>query len=79
MSKKRPTEGAPGDPELVQLCADAKRVSEFCNAIGVEFRGAKPLEKFLNNAIRAGVSLQELVEDPEQRPYIWDLPEESSS
>ncbi|NOT31877.1 MAG: hypothetical protein HOP15_15635 [Planctomycetes bacterium] len=73
---RRPTEGAPGDQELESLCADAKRVSEACELLGFEFRGARHLIGLLEGASRKGVALSSLVEDPTNRPYIWDLEEE---
>lgn len=76
MSKKRPTEGAPGDVELEQLCADARRVNEYCELLGFEFRGARHLIGLLEGAMRTGVPMSTMLEDPETRPYIWDLPTE---
>lgn len=73
MARSRPTEGAPGDDELVQLCADAKRVHEVCELLGFEFRGARHLIGLLEGAMQARVPLSAMVEDPANRPYIWDL------
>lgn len=61
--------------ELRQLCADAGRVKAFCDAFGIEFRGFEPLVGLLQGADKSGLALQELVEDPDNRPYIWDLKE----
>jgi len=63
------------NPELDDLCASARQVHELCQLFGIEFRGYRPLMGLLQGADKAGVSLQELVEDPDQRPYIWDLKE----
>lgn len=63
------------NPELDELCANARRVKELCDLFGIEFRGYRPLVGLLQGADLRGHELAQLVENPELRPYIWDLPE----
>jgi len=69
----RPTVGAPGDAELGTLCDNARKVVEVCDHLGFEFRGANHLIGLLQGAEKSGVSLEAMIEDPDLRPYIWDL------
>jgi hypothetical protein len=62
-------------PEILELCTQARRVKEFCDIMGIEFRGFEPLVGLLQGADKTGRTLGELVEDPDLRPYIWDLKE----
>lgn len=62
-------------PELQEMCDRAQQVKEICDAFGIEFRGFRPLIGLLQGADKTGVTLAELVEDPDLRPYIWDLKE----
>lgn len=61
--------------ELEHLCEQATRVAEVCEALGIEFRGARPLLGLLEGAKLKGVSLATMIENPDERPYIWDLKE----
>lgn len=60
-------------PDLTQLCERARQVRELCELLGFEFRGGRHLEGLLEGAARAGVTLDAMIEDPNNRPYIWDL------
>lgn len=73
----RPTTGAPGDEELREMCANARRVNELCDLLGFEFRGHNHLQALLEGALKTGVSIADMSEDPDLRPYIWDLEEDS--
>jgi hypothetical protein len=81
--KKRPTEGAPGDSEIQQTCDNARKIVELCDALGFEFRGGAHLVGLLEGAEHINhhhpaelhVSLDAMIEDPDLRPYIWDLEE----
>lgn len=73
---RRPTEGAPAEEDVVSLCEQAKRVHELCELLGFEFRGARHLIGLLEGAHRSSTPLAAMLEDPDNRPYIWDLPEE---
>ena len=70
---KRPTEGTDEDAQLWELCENAKRVVELCDVFGFEFRGQKHFLGLLEGAMKSGVSLDELIEDPDLRPYIWEI------
>jgi len=70
---KRPTEGTEADDQLQVLCNNAHRVVELCELLGFEFRGAGHFTGLLEGAIKTGVSLDELIEDPDLRPYIWEI------
>lgn len=81
-SGRRPTEGSPVEKELLQLCEQATRVQRVCELLGFEFRGADPLIEHLRGHVDHLVDHHPLVgqgdpvallEDPDQRPYIWDL------
>ncbi len=71
----RPTKGAPGDEELQTLCDNASRVKEVCDLLGFEFRGHHHLDALLRGAIHTGVPFSAMEEDPDLRPYLWDLEE----
>jgi hypothetical protein len=73
---RRPTEGAPGDVTVVEACDQARNVVAICDALGFEFRGAEKLIGLLEGAKRSGVPLAAMIEDPNVRPYVWDLPSE---
>lgn len=73
MASKRPTEGIEADAQLQELCDNARRVVELCDAFGFEFRGHRHYVGLLEGAMHTGVSLDELIEDPELRPYIWEI------
>ncbi len=73
MARKRPTEGTEADAQLQEMCANAHKVVELCEVLGFEFRGGGHLVGLLEGATHAGVSLDELVEDPDLRPYIWEI------
>lgn len=80
MNDERPTEGAPGDEELQATCDGARRIVELCDLLGFEFRGGNHLVGLLEGSLRANelewhphVTIDALIEDPELRPYIWDL------
>lgn len=59
--------------ELDTLCANARLVAQVCDQLGFEFRGFPHLMGMLEGARARGVDLVDLVEDPDDRPYIWDL------
>lgn len=67
--------------ELTQLCMEAKRVARFCEALGFEFKGAEPLIQHLHGHLQDATTDPwhgapdpiALLEDPDQRPYLWDL------
>jgi len=73
---KRPTEGAPGDKELQHMCDSARKVKEACDALGFEFRGSNHFIALMEGAMRAHVPLAAMIEDPDNRPYIWDIHED---
>lgn len=60
-------------PSLEEVCRNAKIVHEVCELLGIEFRGFRHLDALLEGAIRTEVDLVDLIEDPDDRPYIWDL------
>lgn len=68
----RPTEGAPGDSELMTLCDNARKIVEVCDALGFEFRGADHFIALMRGGDHHHHTLEELIEDPDLRPYIWD-------
>ena len=71
---KRPTEGAPGDSEIQQTCDNARKIVELCDALGFEFRGGAHLVGLLQGAATVeGCTIDAMIEDPDLRPYIWDL------
>lgn len=76
----RPTKGAPGDAELQATCDSARKIVELCDALGFEFRGGHHLVGLLEGAAAQNargehphVTIDALLEDPDLRPYIWDL------
>lgn len=71
--RKRPTEGAPEDKLLQEMCDNARQVAELCDVFGFEFRGQRHLIGLLEGALSSGVSFEQMSEDPELRPYIWEL------
>ena len=81
MGKKRSPGGGGGGvddlptpgTELRELCANARQVVELCDALGFEFRGGRHYVGLLEGAHHTGVSLDELIEDPDLRPYIWEI------
>lgn len=62
-------------PELGQLCDNARQVKELCDLLGLEFRGFPHLDGLLEGAMKSGTPLARMIEDPDERPYIWDLEE----
>ena len=72
--RRRPTEGAPGDQELQEMCDHAAQVKDICDALGFEFRGHRHLEGLLRGGIHKGLTFGELEQlDVLDRPYIWDV------
>jgi hypothetical protein len=65
----------PGEGELQDFCDNARKVAKVCDLLGIEFRGADRLVGLMAGAIEQGDELLELIEDPDNRPYIWDLEE----
>lgn len=63
----------PGDIEMADVCAYARFVAKLCDLLGFEFRGARHMIAMLEGADVAEVPLDVLIEDPDLRPYIWDL------
>jgi len=71
-----PPEQLPGSPLLTQgICDDHvfRIVCELCGATDRSVHGALPPHVHHPNA-QLDI---EAAEDPDQRPYVWDLPEEN--
>lgn len=77
MPRKILPDEIPGVSELVTMCEQAKRVSRLCEHLGFEFRGSSHLISHLTDypdgLLHGHPDPVEVLEDPDLRPYIWDL------
>lgn len=56
--------------ELEELCARAREVAGVCDQLGV---GVERRPQLVASSMKPHVELQDVLEDPDERPYVWDL------
>lgn len=56
--------------ELGELCARAREVAGLCDLVGV---GSERPHQVVTSSMKPHVELQDVLEDPDERPYLWDL------
>lgn len=57
--------------ELEELCARAREVAGLCDLVGVG-SSDRP-HQVVTSSMKPHVELQDVLEDPDERPYLWDL------
>ena len=70
--KKRGLPDLPGADELRSMCANARRVADLCELLGVELDGM-PRAPRAPLYSRPGAFFLEELGDDEDEPYIWDM------